>query len=102
MHGSSDGAPTRKQNGNYRHGKRTKEVIQAVRYINLLPRLARSSPMTIYGGLLGLLMHTTYAGRPLALPRSGAHKRDECCAAQVFARVYLLGWGCCSRPLPER
>ena len=36
-------APTGKQNGNYRHGKRTKETIQAVRYINLLSRLARKS-----------------------------------------------------------
>ena len=35
--------PTGKQNGNYRHGKRAREVIQAVRYINLLSRLARRS-----------------------------------------------------------
>jgi len=37
------GAPTGNQNGNYRHGARTKEAIQAVRYINLLSRLARGS-----------------------------------------------------------
>jgi hypothetical protein len=43
MHGASGGAPTGKQNGNYRHGTRTKEAIQAVRYINLLSRLARKS-----------------------------------------------------------
>ena len=30
-------------NGNYRHGTRTKEAIQAVRYVNLLSRLARKS-----------------------------------------------------------
>ena len=38
MHGASGGAPIGKQNGNYRHGNRTREVIQAVRYINLLSR----------------------------------------------------------------
>jgi hypothetical protein len=43
MHGARGGAPTGKQNGNYRHGKRTKEAIQAVRYISLLSRLARKS-----------------------------------------------------------
>ena len=43
MHGARGGAPTGKQNGNYRHGKRTKETIQAVRYVNLLSRLARKS-----------------------------------------------------------
>jgi hypothetical protein len=43
MLGARGGAPTGKRNGNYRHGKRTKEVIQAVRYINLLSRLARRS-----------------------------------------------------------
>ena len=41
MHGAKGGAPTGKGNGNYRHGKRTKEVVQAVRYINLLSRLVR-------------------------------------------------------------
>jgi hypothetical protein len=43
MHGARGGAPTGKRNGNYRHGARTKETIQAVRYVNLLSRLARDS-----------------------------------------------------------
>ena len=43
MHGAGGGAPTGKQNGNYRHGRRTNEAIQAVRYINFLSRLARKS-----------------------------------------------------------
>jgi len=43
MHGAKGGAPIGNQNGNYRHGARTKEAIQAVRYINLLSRLARGS-----------------------------------------------------------
>jgi glucans biosynthesis protein len=43
MHGAGGGAPAGKKNGNYRHGKRTKEVIEAVRYINLLSRLASRS-----------------------------------------------------------
>jgi len=43
MHGARGGAPTGKRNGNYRHGTRTKEAIQAVRYVNLLSRLARKS-----------------------------------------------------------
>jgi hypothetical protein len=38
MHGAGGGAPSGKQNGNYRHGTRTMEAIQAVRYINLLSR----------------------------------------------------------------
>jgi hypothetical protein len=42
MHGARGGAPTSKQNGNYRHGAGTKETIQAVRYVNL-SRLARDS-----------------------------------------------------------
>ncbi len=37
------GAPTGKRNGNYRHGTRTKEAMQAIRYVNLLSRLARKS-----------------------------------------------------------
>ena len=36
-------SPTGKRNGNYRHGTRTKEAIQAVRLVNLLSRLARKS-----------------------------------------------------------
>jgi hypothetical protein len=43
MHGANGGAPTGKLNGNYRRGTRTKEAIQAVRYVNLLSRLARKS-----------------------------------------------------------
>ena len=43
MHGARGGAPTGKRNGNYRHGTRTKEAIQPVRYVNLLSRLARKS-----------------------------------------------------------
>ncbi len=43
MHGARGGAPTGKQNGNYRYGARTKEAIQAVKYVNLLSRLARKS-----------------------------------------------------------
>jgi hypothetical protein len=43
MHGARGGAPEGKRNGNYRNGTRTKEAIQAVRYINLLSRLARNS-----------------------------------------------------------
>jgi hypothetical protein len=43
MHGAGGGAPTGKRNGNYRHGARTKETIQAVGYVNLLSRLARDS-----------------------------------------------------------
>jgi hypothetical protein len=43
MHGARGGAPTGKPNGNYRHGMRKKEAIQAVRYVNLLSRLAQKS-----------------------------------------------------------
>ena len=43
MHGARGGAPTGKRNGNYRHGTRTKEPIQAVRLVNLLSRFARKS-----------------------------------------------------------
>jgi hypothetical protein len=43
MHGAGGGAPTGKRNGNYRHGTRTKETIQAVRLVSLLSRLARKS-----------------------------------------------------------
>jgi hypothetical protein len=41
MHGAGGGAPSGKQNGNYQNGTRTKEAIQAVRYVNLLSRTAR-------------------------------------------------------------
>jgi glucans biosynthesis protein len=43
MHGAGGGAPEGKRNGNFRHGGRTKETIQAVRYVTLLSRLARDS-----------------------------------------------------------
>jgi hypothetical protein len=43
MHGAKGGAPTGKRNGNYRHGTRTKEAIQAVRLVNLLSRFAWKS-----------------------------------------------------------
>ena len=41
MHGARSGAPTGKGNGNYRHGTRTKEAVQAVSLVNLLSRFAR-------------------------------------------------------------
>ena len=41
MHGARGGAPIGQQNGNYKHGTRTKEAIQAVRLVNLLSRFAR-------------------------------------------------------------
>ena len=43
MHGARGGAPNGQQNGNCRHGTRTKEATQVVRYVNLLSRLARKS-----------------------------------------------------------
>jgi len=43
MHGAKGGAPKGEQNGNYRHGGRASETIQAVRYVNMLSRLARKS-----------------------------------------------------------
>jgi hypothetical protein len=41
MHGARGGAPKGKQNGNFRHGGRTKEATAASRYINELARLLR-------------------------------------------------------------
>jgi hypothetical protein len=41
MHGARGGAPEGKRNGNYRHGARTKETIETVRYVNALARLVR-------------------------------------------------------------
>ncbi len=41
MHGAKGGAPTGKLNGNYRHGRRTKEVTEASRYVRELIRLVR-------------------------------------------------------------
>ena len=43
MHGARGGALIGEQNGNYRHGARTKEAIHAGSYVNLLSRLARKS-----------------------------------------------------------
>ena len=41
MHGARGGAPKEKRNGNYRHGARTKEAIDAVRFVNALVRQTR-------------------------------------------------------------
>jgi hypothetical protein len=41
MHGACGGAPEGKRNGNYRHGARTKDAINAARAISLLAKLAR-------------------------------------------------------------
>jgi len=43
MHGAGGGAPKGKQNGNFRHGRRTKEIIEASRIIKELSRLLRNS-----------------------------------------------------------
>jgi hypothetical protein len=41
MHGARGGAPKGKQNGNFRHGGRTKEATNASRYMRELLRLVR-------------------------------------------------------------
>lgn len=41
MHGAGGGAPKGTQNGNFRHGGRTKEAIAASRYVNQLARIVR-------------------------------------------------------------
>ena len=41
MHGAGGGAPKGKQNGNFRHGGRTKEAIDAARYMRDLIRIVR-------------------------------------------------------------
>ena len=41
MHGAGGGGPSGRANGNYRHGGRTKGVVDAVRYINALVKKAR-------------------------------------------------------------
>jgi hypothetical protein len=41
MHGAGGGAPEGKRNGNFRHGRRTKEVTEASRYMRELLRLVR-------------------------------------------------------------
>jgi hypothetical protein len=43
MHGAGGGAPEGKRNGNFRHGGRTKEAINASRYVNALARLLRDA-----------------------------------------------------------
>jgi len=43
MHGARGGAPEGKMNGNFRHGGRTKEAIDASGYINALARLVRDN-----------------------------------------------------------
>jgi hypothetical protein len=43
MHGAGGGAPEGRQNGNFRHGGRTKEAAGASRYVNELARLLRLS-----------------------------------------------------------
>ena len=41
MHGAGGGAPEGKMNGNFRHGRRTKEVTEASRYMRELLRVVR-------------------------------------------------------------
>jgi len=41
MHGARGGAPEGKRNGHFRHGRRTKEVTEASRFISQLARLVR-------------------------------------------------------------
>jgi glucans biosynthesis protein len=41
MHGAGGGGPSGRKNGNYRHGGRTKRIIDAVRYVNALAKKAR-------------------------------------------------------------
>jgi hypothetical protein len=43
MHGAGGGAPEGKLNGNFRHGRRTREIIQAARFIKELALLLRNS-----------------------------------------------------------
>jgi hypothetical protein len=43
MHGAGGGGPSGWQNENYRHGGRTKELIDAIRYINELAKNACDS-----------------------------------------------------------
>jgi hypothetical protein len=41
MHGARGGVPEGKKNGNFRHGRRTKEVTEASRLITAMARLMR-------------------------------------------------------------
>jgi hypothetical protein len=80
MHGANGGPPTGTRNGNYRHGTRTKEAIQAVRLVNPDDRIthmleAGEDPtiiserltMKIYGMVRG---DSTNFNRRLVYPRA--------------------------------
>jgi len=41
MHGAGGGAPEGKRNGSFRHGGRTREVIEASRFIRAMARVVR-------------------------------------------------------------
>jgi glucans biosynthesis protein len=43
MHGAGGGAPEGKANGNFQHGGRTREVIEASRFIRAMARIVRGS-----------------------------------------------------------
>jgi len=43
MHGARGGAPERKANGNFRHGRRTKAITEASRSITALAHLLRDA-----------------------------------------------------------
>jgi hypothetical protein len=43
MHGARGGAPEGRANGNFRHGRRTKEITEASRFITALARLLRDT-----------------------------------------------------------
>lgn len=43
MHGARGGAPAGQLNGNFRHGGRTQEVVEASRNVNNLARLVRET-----------------------------------------------------------
>jgi hypothetical protein len=43
MHGAGGGAPEGKSNGNFRHGGRTREVIESSRFIRAMARVVRGS-----------------------------------------------------------
>jgi hypothetical protein len=42
MHGARGGAPEGKENGNFRHGGRTKDATDASRHVNKLARTVRN------------------------------------------------------------
>jgi hypothetical protein len=47
MHGARGGAPKGSRNGNYKHGARTKEAINAGREVNALLRYIRKQGSSI-------------------------------------------------------